>query len=286
MSQVGVAETLDMAKRMGITTFKGPSDYGLSLVLGTGTVMPLQMTNVFAAFANKGQQYEPTSIASITDKSGRVIYSHIPTPRKVLDEGVAFQISSVLSDTISRSEVFSNALTISRTAAVKTGTTEDYRDAWTIGYTPSVVVGVWVGNNDNTSMDKIAGSLGAAPIWKSIIERYLEGTPIEKFEIPSTISTQFICRQNGYLLRNQNATSSAIPEYFLSGTGPTRMCNGGSAPAVSGQISATVTPGIAATTTPESSTPTTLVETPTSIPTITTPTSVSTPTSIQILPSQ
>ena len=226
--KVGVEEALDQAEAMGITTLLDPSNYGLSLVLGTATVKPLEMTSAYAIFADGGNKHSVSGILSIKDKSGKDIYTYKPTTEEVLDAGVAFQISSILSDNIARAEEFGNALTISRPAAVKTGTTENYRDAWTLGYTPSLVVGVWVGNNDNSPMDQIAGSLGAAPIWRSLMEEFLAGTPVERFTAPSDIHRVPICRSNGYSLRNVAATSSAMMEYFLSGTGPTRSCDGSS----------------------------------------------------------
>lgn len=239
MSKVGVDNALERAKEMGIASLGSPDLYGLSLVLGAGEVTPLEMTSAYAVFASEGKRLEPTSILSITDKKGVTIYSYTPRPKEVMDPGVAFQISSILSDSIARSEVFGSALSLSRPAAVKTGTTENYRDAWTIGYTPSLVVGVWVGNNDNTPMDQIAGSLGAAPIWRLLMERFLAKTAIERFVLPSSVQRKAICRYNGGLLPSGTATSSAMNEYFLSGTGPTTNCGGG---IVTGDQATTTTP--------------------------------------------
>ena len=225
MERVGVPGALDMAERMGITTLESPSDYGLSLALGAGEVPLLELTGAFAVFANHGQRVEPTTIISIADKRGSTIYTHAPTPTTALSEEVAFQISSILSDNAARSEVFGSALTISRQAAVKTGTTEEYRDALTVGYTPQVVIGVWVGNNDRKPMDSVAGSLGAAPIWRLLMEQYLRGKPIQRFTPPPGIIRENICKENG--LRAETATSSAYAEFFLSGTLPKGSCTGG-----------------------------------------------------------
>lgn len=225
MDMVGIPDGLDMAKRLGITTLKSPSDYGLSLVLGTGEVKLTELTNVYATFANEGTQYPITTILEIDDKNGQKIYNYTPTPQQVISPEVSFLITSILSDNVARAEEFGSALTISRPAAVKTGTAEDYRDALTLGYTPSLAVGVWVGNNDNTPMDQIAGSLGAAPIWRSLMETILQGTPIEKFQKPPTIVSAYICRNNGLLLHNSTATSSALLEYFLPGTEPRQYCD-------------------------------------------------------------
>ncbi|MCR4305925.1 MAG: PBP1A family penicillin-binding protein, partial [Candidatus Daviesbacteria bacterium] len=172
IKKVGIEETLNSAKNLGITTLKEPSDYGLSLVLGTGEVQLLELTNAYATFANKGFYNEPTFILDIKDKLGNRIYTYQPAPRQAVDEKYTFLISSILSDNRTRAEVFGTALNISRTAAVKTGTAEDFKDAWTMGYTPGLTIGVWIGNNFGEPMDGVAGSLGAAPIWKGLMERY------------------------------------------------------------------------------------------------------------------
>jgi len=222
--KVGIEETLAEAKRLGITTLKDSSHYGLSLVLGTGAVRLTELTNIYATFANEGKYNPVTLITQIDDKLGNTIFSYRPDSKELIDPSVAFLMSSILSDNRARAETFGSALTISRPAAVKTGTTEDYRDALTIGYTPQLTVGVWVGNNDNKPMAKIAGSLGAAPIWKRLMERYLQHKPKVAFAMPAGIEGMTICRSNGYQLRSSVATSSAMQEYFLAGTGPTRLC--------------------------------------------------------------
>lgn len=221
MNQVGVENGLDMAKRLGITTLKDPSQYGLSLVLGAAEVPLVEMTDAFAVFADEGQYNKPTAILEIRNKFNELVDEYKPDPKNVLGNDVAYIISSILSDNRTRAEVFGGALTISRPAAVKTGTTEDYRDALTIGYTPSLVVGVWVGNNDNTPMDNIAGSLGAAPIWRSLMEDFLAGTPRETFRKPYTVIDMQVCPSG---LQTKEASQSAYTEYFISGTQPSYAC--------------------------------------------------------------
>ena len=157
----------------------------------------------------------------IKNKQGEAVYTHKPDPVSVISPDVAFLISSILSDNNARAEEFGNALTISRPAAVKTGTTNDFKDALTIGYTPSLVVGVWVGNNDNKPMDSIAGSLGAAPIWRQMMEHMLAGTTIERFEQPNGIIKLSVCKEKGLKIRG--ATSSALTEFSLPGTEPIRI---------------------------------------------------------------
>ncbi len=171
MQRVGIHNALEMVKRLGITSLKTPSDYGLSLVLGAGEVSLLEMTGVYAVLANQGVKNTPITILEIYNKQEKKIYTYVPARKKVLNPEVTTIITSILSDNKARAEVFGNLLTVSQSAAVKTGTAEDWRDSITIGYTPTLSIGVWIGNNDNTPMDGIAGSLGAAPIWKTLIQK-------------------------------------------------------------------------------------------------------------------
>ncbi len=222
MTMLDLEHVLQRAKDFGITTLGKPVNYGPSLVLGTGEVKLTEMTQVYAMFANNGKRNEVTAIQSIIDKVGKPIYTYTPKNEQVLSPQVSFLISSILSDNNVRAEVFGNSLTISRTAAVKTGTTENYRDAWTIGYTPQLAVGVWVGNNDGASMDQIAGSLGAAPIWRRLMEEYHREKPELAFEPPADVVALSVCSYNGLLARSDSTGST---EYFLAGTQPTRRCN-------------------------------------------------------------
>lgn len=220
MSKVGVENALNSAKRFGIKGLKDPSDYGLSLVLGSAEVSLIDMTGAYGVFANQGRYTQPTSILEIQDKYGKDIFSYEPAPTQVLSEEAAFQISSFLSDKNARKEVFGTTLDIPKTAAVKTGTTENYRDALTLGYTPSVVVGVWVGNTDSSPMDQVAGSLGAAPIWKNLMIYSLQGKGDEPFIQPSGIVALNICSNNGL-----KAIGGGYTEYFIRGSEPTGTCN-------------------------------------------------------------
>jgi 1A family penicillin-binding protein len=222
MSKVGVSNAIDMAHRLGITTLKDPAKYGLSLVLGAGEVKLMDLTDVYATFANKGVRNDPTTILEIKDKSGQEIYHYTPSPKKVLSEDVSFIISSFLSDNNARQEEFGNALTINFPAAVKTGTTEDYKDSLTMGYTPNLAIGVWVGNNDGTLMDKVAGSLGAAPIWKALMQHYLSPQSVEKFVQPSGVSSLAICNTNGQ--KAVDKANGVYTEFFIKGTEPTGIC--------------------------------------------------------------
>ncbi len=238
LEKVGVSDALDFARSLGITTLDTDKDYGLSLVLGAAEVPLVEMTNAFATFANEGTWHEYTTFLEVRDKNGSVILDRDPISRQVLPSSVAYLISSILSDNKARSDTFGGALTISGQAAVKTGTTNDYKDALTIGYTPQVTVGVWIGNNDNKPMTSIAGSLGAAPIWRQIMEAYLQGKPVENFTRPSTVEEENVCFEDG--MKVEYATSSAYTEYFIRGTKPTALCG---LPTPTPSVSPSPTPG-------------------------------------------
>lgn len=211
MKKVGVSRVLSKAKSLGISSLGDESNYGLSLVLGAGEVPLVEMVNVYASFANDGIYQKYKFIDEIVDKKGNNIYLEKNEARRVWSKAVAFLISSILSDVQARAEIFGNALNISIPAAVKTGTTTSYRDAWTIGYSPSLVIGVWVGNNNNRAMDNVAGSLGAAPIWRELMEAYHKGLSQQNFTPPSEIVQVPIC-------------ASAGKEFFLAGTEPRTNC--------------------------------------------------------------
>ncbi len=222
MQKVGVDRTLDKAQSLGISSLgTDSSKYGLSLVLGAGEVPLIEMAQAYDSFANQGNLVEAKLYTGVVDKTNKTIYNSDSQSRNVWSKEVAFLISSILSDNHARAEEFGNALTVSRPAAVKTGTTENYRDAWTIGYTPDLLVGVWVGNNDNSPMDRVAGSLGAAPIWRELIQDFSSGFAVKNFDPPGDIIRLAICSNGG---RVRQATSSAVMEYFLPGTEPVKSC--------------------------------------------------------------
>jgi len=182
----GVQNSINTAQAMGITTLKNPSRYGLALVLGGGEVKLVDHTSAFGTFATGGVHHNKTAILKITDGSGKVLEEYKSSfGEKVLDQNVCAQIDTILSDNKLRSPVFGSSSPLrfdDRPVAVKTGTTNEWRDAWTVGYTPGLVAGVWAGNNDNSPM--AAGADGvyvAAPIWHDFMDRALANTAIEKF---------------------------------------------------------------------------------------------------------
>lgn len=186
----GVANVLEQAHKMGITTLNDPQRYGLSLVLGGGEIKLVDLTTAYGVFANEGKLAPTTPFLKIEDNSGKVLEEFKePKAKEVLDPQAAYQITSILSDDDARVPVFgrNNALDLGeRPAAAKTGTTQEFRDAWTFGFTPSLVAGFWAGNNNNSSM-KAGGANVAAPLWNEYMNRALEKIPIEDFRRPEGI---------------------------------------------------------------------------------------------------
>lgn len=185
----GINHVLNLAEKLGYSTFSDRSRFGLSLVLGGGEVLLLDHVAAFGAFARDGIYHAPVSILKVTDSSGSVLMeAKLGKGKEALDSFAVRQINSILSDNSARAYIFGekNYLTLSdRPVAAKTGTTNDFRDAWTVGYTPSLVAGVWVGNNDFSAMKKGAdGSAMAAPIWNMFMKSVLTGTPVESFKTP------------------------------------------------------------------------------------------------------
>jgi len=192
MSFVGVEEALSFAKKLGLEHLKESHDYGLSLVLESGEITLLELTNAYATFARSGIHKIPTIISTIEDKFGETVYKTEELQgERVLTEQSTYLLNSILSDRRARAEIFGTSLNTSIPAAVKTGTTEDYRDALTLGYNNTVVVGVWVGNNDNSPMNRIVGSRGAVPIWRELMERFTDQDKVESFEMPAGIKKNF-----------------------------------------------------------------------------------------------
>ncbi len=189
----GLDNVLDLADKLGYTTLKDRSRFGLSLVLGGGEVTLLDHVFAYAAMAREGERVEPVSILKITDNNGKVWEEwKKPKKEKLEDYQQAFRmLNNVLSDDEARAYIFgkNSLLTLpDRPVATKTGTTNDYRDAWTIGYTPSIATGVWVGNNDNSEMKRGAsGYTVAAPIWHEYMKNILTGSLVETFQKPKDI---------------------------------------------------------------------------------------------------
>lgn len=228
----GLEAMIATASAMGITTFTDPDRYGLSLTLGGGEVTMLNMAEAFGVFANGGYKVPLHAVLKVTDSRGKVLEEYKPPTNpifgeKVMDPGIAFIISHILQDNGARSAAFgtNSVLRIGNyPVSVKTGTTNDYRDNWTVGYTPSFVTVVWVGNNDNTPMSGIvSGVTGAAPIWNDIMTHLVEQKTPEPLKQPSSVVGLSVCSDSGLL--PPPADKGTCPtrfEYFLRGTQPNR----------------------------------------------------------------
>ncbi|MCK4525533.1 MAG: hypothetical protein KAU07_03780, partial [Candidatus Andersenbacteria bacterium] len=188
----GIDNSIQMAHNLGITTLNNPENYGLSLVLGTGEVKLLDMVSAYGVFANDGKRNSQVSILKIEDADGGILKEFEKNEKQVLDVEVARNINSMLSDNIARTSTFGSKSKLylgDRPVAAKTGTTNEYKDGWTIGYTPSLSAGVWAGNNKGEKMKRGGGITVAAPIWNDFMSRVLALDPIEKFAVPKKIKT-------------------------------------------------------------------------------------------------
>ncbi|MFA6272488.1 MAG: PBP1A family penicillin-binding protein [Patescibacteria group bacterium] len=186
----GVNNVIDTAHDLGYTTLNDPDRYGLSLVLGGGDVKLLEHVSAYSTLAREGVRHPHTAIMKVEDRDGKVLEEFTESEgTEVIDKNAVRQLNSILTDNDARAYIFgaSNYLTLpDRPVATKTGTTNDYKDAWTMGYTPSIAAGVWVGNNDNSEMSHGAdGSIVAAPIWNQFMKRVLVGSPVETFNAPA-----------------------------------------------------------------------------------------------------
>ena len=198
---VGLDDSIKMARALGVETLKNdPDRYGLSLVIGGGETSLLDMTSAYGVFANEGIRNPYASILKVEDINGNILEEFKKDEKQVLSSNSARIISSILSDNIARTPTFgaNSALKITdREVAVKTGTTNDNKDAWTIGYTPSYSVGVWVGNNDNKPMKK-GGVALAGPIWNDVMSFVLKDSPSESFNKPNEIDPSIPPVLRGY----------------------------------------------------------------------------------------
>ncbi|MBP9670351.1 penicillin-binding protein [Candidatus Woesebacteria bacterium] len=220
---------ISFARKMGITTWNDPTQYGLSLTLGGGEVMMTDLATAFGVFANSGVKVPLHPILKVEDSSGKVLEEYKPEDgkrngEKVLSEQTAFLISHILSDNNARSASFGTSSVLNvpgKTVSVKTGTTNNLRDNWTIGYTPNLLVATWVGNNDNSPMSYVAsGVTGASPIWQKIMRYALRDVKTPGIEKPEGIEGASVCSNSGVLPSADTPCENRY-EYFIEGTVPT-----------------------------------------------------------------
>ncbi len=229
LDRVGLPTMLSLAGRMGLTTLSDADRLGLAVTLGGGEVRLLDLTAAFGVFANGGRSLEPAAILRVERANGEVIEqwqapngTRPPMGARVLDERVAYLVSDILSDNAARGATFgfNSVLQIGRPAAVKTGTTTDYRDNWTMGYTPDLVAGVWVGNADGSPMVLLSGVAGAGPIWHDFMRAALAGKPETAFVPPAGLVRTEVCVPSGLLPTPLCPRTRS--ELFLAGTAPTQ----------------------------------------------------------------
>ncbi len=209
---VGIDGLLEMSERLGVRSlahpelycpdypYDQPPSYGLALTLGGGEVKLLEMTGAFGVFANGGVRVEPSPIVRIENSAGEVLVDNsAPSGEQAISPEHAYLITSILSDNQARCRAFHcpSIIELSRPAAVKTGTTNDFHDALTIGYTPQLAVGVWVGNSDNSPMINLPGAAGAGPIWRNFMEAAHADWPVRDFVRPPGVVEREICAGSG-----------------------------------------------------------------------------------------
>lgn len=224
LQHVGIENTINLAQRLGITSLGEAGQYDLSLVLGGGQISLLELSTAYATLANNGYYTGHVSIVDIHDADNHLLYKPDSNPPlQILDPRVVWLVSDILSDDSARSTGFglNSTLKLDRTAAVKTGTTTNFHDNWTIGYTPDLVVGVWVGNSGYEAMHDVTGLTGAAPIWYEVMRGLLQGRPDHSFTRPDGLTQVEVCDLSGLL--PTSACPNTHMEWFITGTEPTQM---------------------------------------------------------------
>ncbi len=214
---VGVRNAVNLAKSFGLTTLGDPNRYGLTLVLGGGEVRLLDLVGSFAVFANDGVKNTPVGILEVKDSAGNVLEKYEQTPLRVIPEHIARDMSSMLSDAQARLPEYPLNSPLSfpgYDVAVKTGTTDDTRDAWVVGYTPSVALGIWVGNNDNTPMVRLTSGFIAVPLWHEAMAYALSVYPKTYFGEPSSIPSSVPPMLQGNW-RVPDSSGSILPHSLL-----------------------------------------------------------------------
>ncbi|OGN35899.1 MAG: hypothetical protein A2568_01320 [Candidatus Yanofskybacteria bacterium RIFOXYD1_FULL_44_17] len=220
----GTKETQELATNMGITTLKG--DYGLSLVLGGAEVRAIDLVSAYGVFANDGIKNNWNIVARVESNDGSIMEERDVKPERVLNAQTSRLISNILSDNAARSAVFgySSSLYIpNREVAAKTGTTQNNRDAWVLGYAPNIAVGVWSGNNDNTSMSRAGAGISASgPLWHEFMVKALARLPKEDFIKPEPVSTNKIMLDGNYIYKKDELSTPEIHSilYYIDKNNP------------------------------------------------------------------
>jgi 1A family penicillin-binding protein len=226
LEHVGVENFVELMTRLGVTTFTDPSRYGLAMALGSNEVRLLELTGAYNTLRNGGHYVAPVSILKVSNSRGELIEKWGPQQGKQVlgpqGEQIAYLVTSILSDDQARRFMFgaNNVMELPEgiTAAAKTGTSNDFRDSWAMGYTSDATIGVWVGNNDSTPMEEVAGSNGAGLIWRDLMLSYHQGRTPEPFLRPAGVVEEPICADTGG--RAGGGCPRTIVEEFVAGTAP------------------------------------------------------------------
>ncbi|TKB81870.1 MAG: penicillin-binding protein, partial [Nitrospira sp.] len=215
LEQVGIPSVIEFAQSLGINS---PLNHDLSLALGSSSVTLMELTSAFGIFANQGAHADPFAIAQVQDNGGQMLEESAPEASPVVTKEVAFLLTNMLEDVIQRGTGV-RAKGLGRPIAGKTGTTNDYSDAWFIGYTPNLVVGVWLGFDDTRSLgESESGSHAALPIWIDFVREAFKTLPVMQFEIPDDIEYVRVDSTTG-LLASETEERGTV-ELFAKGTGP------------------------------------------------------------------
>jgi len=220
----GVEDTINLAEAMGITTLEDRSRFGLSLVLGGAEVRLVDLVSAYGVFANDGIRNPWLFIKRVENSKGEVLEEYKPEPKRILDEQTARLVTDILSDNNARAPVFgfNNSLFIpGREVAAKTGTTQENRDAWVVGYSPSIAAGVWTGNNDNKSMTQAGAGISASgPLWHEFMLKALEKSPVENFNKPDPVFINKIMLNGSYYPQQGSTEDLHTILYYIDRTNP------------------------------------------------------------------
>ena len=204
----GLNDTIKTAQNFGLTTINDPGRYGLSLVLGGGEVKLIDMVEAYSVFSQEGIKHNQAIILEVDSAKGDILEKYLDQATRVIDQQYPKLVNNILSDIDARAGLFQSSLNLTvfpgRDVALKTGTTNDYKDAWTLGYTPSLTIGVWAGNSDNTPMQKHAGSiLAAVPMWSEFMNAALQNYPMEFFNKPDGVQENKPMMNGEYIINGQ-----------------------------------------------------------------------------------
>jgi membrane peptidoglycan carboxypeptidase len=227
----GIEATIQTAHDLGITTDIDPSRVGLSLTLGAREVKLVDMASAYGVLANMGVRVVPTYILRVEDASGRVVWEHKDyEAKRVLDQGIAWLMNDILKDTTqpSRDFIFGSWTNIGRVAALKTGTTDNLKDVYSVGYVPTLVTGVWMGNSNGDAMSTrdFSSAMGPGQLWRDYMKEALAGTPASDWEKPANVVSASVVAAPGAFggygsgLLASNLSPFTTTEWFIKGTVP------------------------------------------------------------------